>query len=327
MDEPKMIDQAEAPAGGPTAFEATRVVPRAAGASRGMSRRTEEAVWAYAFIALPLLGFLLFAAGPMLASFYLSFTEYEVLSPPRFIGLENYQKLFTSDIFVGKTMTNTLFYMLGIPLGMALSLMLALALNQKLRFEGFFRTVYFLPSVCSIVALALLWKWIYNADYGLINTYLQMVGITEPPRWLDSPALVKPSLILMGVWGGLGYNMVLFLAALQGVPRYLYEAAELDGANWWQTFWNVTWPQISPTTFFVAVMGVIAGFQNFDQIFIMTRGGPEYSSATYMIHLYQNGFQYFRMGYASAMAWVLAAIIMAITAFQFHASKKWVHYD
>ena len=293
----------------------------------GMSRRTEEAIWAYAFIALPLIGFLVFAAGPMVASFYLSFTEYEVLSPPRWIGGENYVKLFTSDIFVGKTMSNTLFYMLGIPLGMALSLLLALALNQKLRFEGFFRTVYFLPSVCSIVALALLWKWIYNADYGLINMYLQAFGVAEPPRWLDSPAMVKPSLIIMGIWGGLGYNMVLFLAALQGVPRYLYEAAELDGANWWQTFWNVTWPQISPTTFFVAVMGIIGGFQNFDQIFIMTRGGPEYSSATYMIHLYQNGFQYFRMGYASAMAWVLAAIIMAITWFQFYASKKWVHYD
>lgn len=286
-----------------------------------------DALWGYAFVALPVLGFLVFAAGPMLASLYLSFTQYEVLSPPKWIGLENYVRLFTKDFFVAKTMWNTLFYFIGIPIGMALSLALALALNQKIRFQGFFRTIYFLPSVCSLVALAMLWKWIYHSDYGLINSYLQQLGMAQLPQWIDHPAMVKPSLILMGVWAGLGYNMVLFLAALQGVPRHLYEAAQLDGANWWTTFWNVTWPMISPTTFFVAVMSVIGGFQNFDQIFIMTRGGPEYESATYMIYLYQSGFQYFKMGYASAMAWVLAAIILAITYFQFKASKKWVHHD
>ena len=296
-------------------------------AKPAISRRQGEILWAYAFIALPVIGFLLFSAGPMLASFYLSFTRYEVLSPPVWVGVDNYSKLFTSDLFVGKTMWNTVFYMVGIPVGMALSLVLALALNQKMRFAGFFRTVYFLPSVCSLVALALLWKWIYNSEYGMINTYLQAWGVADPPKWLDTPVLVKPALIVMGVWGGLGYNMVLFLAALQGVPRTLYEAAEIDGANAWQRFWAVTWPLISPTTFFVAVMGVIGGFQNFDQIFIMTRGGPEYESATYMVQLYQMGFQYFKMGYASAMAWVLAAIIMAITFFQFKASRNWVHYD
>ena len=286
-----------------------------------------EMWWGYAFVALPVLGFLLFGLGPMLASFYLSFTQYEVLSPPTWVGVDNYRRLFTSDLFVGKTMWNTVFYFIGIPVGMILSLVLAMALNQKLRFEGFFRTVYFIPSICSIVALALLWKWIYNADYGLLNTTLQQWGVSKPPQWLDDPMWVKPSLILMGVWGSLGYNMVLFLAALQGVPRHLYEAAELDGASPWARFWNVTWPMISPTTFFVAVMSVIGGFQNFDQIFIMTRGNPEYESATYMLYLYQNGFQYFKMGYASAMAWVLAAIIMVITWVQFRASKKWVHTD
>lgn len=283
--------------------------------------------WAYGFIALPVVGFLAFALGPMIASFYLSFTQYDVLSAPQWVGPENYTRMFTSDLFMGKTMWNTVFYFIGIPIGMALSLMLAMALNQKLAFQNFFRTVYFLPSVCSIVALALLWRWIYNPDYGLLNTWLQTLGFTSLPRWLDDPMWVKPSLILMGVWGSLGYNMVLFLAALQGVPKFLYEAAELDGANPWQVFWTVTWPMISPTTFFVAVMSVIGGFQNFDQIFIMTRGGPEYESATYMLYLYQNGFQYFEMGYASAMAWVLAGIVMVITWFQFRASKKWVHYD
>lgn len=291
------------------------------------SMQRSEMWWGYAFIALPVLGFLLFAAGPMVASFYLSFTQYEVLSPPTWVGADNYVRLFTRDLFAAKTMGNTLFYFLGIPLGMALSLVLAIALNQKLRFQNLFRTLYFIPSICSIVALALLWKWIYHSDYGLINTTLQQLGIETLPRWLEDPVWVKPSLVLMGVWGSLGYNMVLFLAALQGVPKHLYEAAELDGANWWQTFWTVTFPMISPTTFFVAVMSVIAGFQNFDQIFIMTRGGPEFASATYMLWLYQNGFQYFKMGYASAMAWVLAAIIMVITWAQFRASKRWVHAD
>lgn len=292
--------------------------------SRGLKG---EVWWAYGFIALPVLGFLVFGLGPMVVSLYLSLTSYEVLSPPQWVGLDNYRRLFTSDLFVGKTMWNTVYYMLGIPIGMAISLLLAMALNQKLRFENFFRTVYFLPSVCSLVALAMLWKWIYHSDYGLINTYLQQLGMTSPPRWLDSPAWVKPSMVLMGIWSGLGYNMVLFLAALQGVPKHLLEAAEIDGAGWWHRFWNVTFPMISPTTFFVAVMAVIGGLQNFDQIWIMTRGGPEFSSATYMVYLYLNGFQYFKMGYASAMAWGLALIIMAITWFQFHAAKRWVHYD
>jgi multiple sugar transport system permease protein len=298
-----------------------------AASRQGSNPLKGEVWWAYAFIALPMLGFLLFAAGPMIASLYLAFTHYEVLTPPSWVGLDNFARLFTKDFFIGKTMWNTMYYFIGIPLGMIMSLLLALALNQKLRFQNFFRTVYFLPSVCSLVALALLWKWIYNSDYGLINTYLLQLGIADPPRWLDHPGWVKPSLILMGIWGGLGYNMVLFLAALQGVPKHLYEAAELDGANPWQTFWNVTFPMISPTTFFVATMAVIGGFQNFDQIFIMTRGGPEFSSATYMTYLYQNAFQYFKMGYASAMAWVLAAIIMVITWLQFRLSKSWVHYD
>lgn len=285
-----------------------------------------EAWWGYLFIASPVLGFLLFAAGPMAASLYLSFTDYEILSSPRWVGLDNYLRLFTTDPFAWKTMWNTVFYFIGIPIGMALSLLLAMALNQKLHAQGFFRTVYFVPSVCSIVALALLWQWFYNPDYGLVNTWLARLGFDNLPNWLGEPGLVKPALIVMGVWANLGYNMVLFLAALQSVPKHLLDAADIDGASPWQKFWNVTFPMISPTTFFIAVISLIGGFQNFDQIYVMTRGGPEYASATYMIYLYQNGFQYFRMGYASAMAWVLAIIIMIITFIQFRVSAKWVHY-
>ena len=276
-------------------------------------------------MAIPVLGFVIFALGPMLVSLYLSFTHYEVLTPPRWVGLDNYVRLFTRDFFVGRTLANTAFYLLGIPVGMALSLLLALALNQKLRLQLFFRTVYFIPSVCSIVAAALLWKWIYSADYGLINTYLRALGVSDPPAWLSSPVLVKPALMVMGIWGGLGYNMVLFLAALQGVPRPLLEAAELDGANAWQRFRYVILPAISPMTFFVAVTSVIGGLQNFDQVYVMTRGGPEYRSATYMLYLYVTGFQYSQMGYASAMAWVLGALVLCVTALQFRLARRWVH--
>lgn len=290
------------------------------------SRRARaEARWGQAFVAIPALGFLVFALGPMLASLYLSFTHYEVLTPPRWVGLSNYARLFGRDLLVWRTLANTAFYLLGIPVGMVLSLLLALALNQKLRLQDFFRTVYFLPSVCSIVAAALVWKWIYNADYGLIDTYLRALGVTDPPAWLSDPVLVKPALMVMSIWGGLGYNMVLFLAALQGVPRPLLEAAELDGAGPWQRFRHVILPAISPMTFFVAVTSVIGGLQNFDQVYVMTRGGPELRSATYMLYLYITGFQYFQMGYASALAWVLGALVLAVTALQFWLARRWVH--
>ena len=289
-------------------------------------RARSEALWGYSFVAVPVAGFVLFALGPMLVSLYLSFTEYDVLSPPELVGIENYERLIAEDFFAGKALVNTLFYFLGIPIGMVLSLLIAIGLNQKLRFQAFFRTVYFIPAVCSMAALALVWKWIYHSDYGLLNTYLQQLGWQMPPGWLDDPALVKPSLIAMGIWANLGFNVVLYLAALQGVPGHLVEAAKLDGANAWQRFRHVTFPAISPTTFFIAVMSLIAGFQNFDQIFIMTRGGPEYASATWMVYLYVTGFQYFEMGYASAMAWVLALIILIITWVQFRLGKRWVHY-
>jgi multiple sugar transport system permease protein len=276
-------------------------------------------------VAIPVLGFIVFALGPMLASLYLSFTRFEVLTPPRWVGLDNYARLFARDFFVWRTLANTAFYLLGIPVGIAISLLLALLLNQKLRLEGFFRTVYFVPSVCSIVAAALLWKWIYNADYGLINTYLRALGVADPPAWLSNPHLVKPALVVMGIWSGLGYNMVLFLAALQGVPRSLLEAAELDGANAWQRFRHVTLPAISPMTFFIAVTSVIGGLQSFDQVYVMTRGGPEFRSATFMLYLYLSGFQHFQMGYASAMAWVLGVLVMIVTVLQFRLARRWVH--
>ena len=286
-----------------------------------------EAAWAYAFIAPPFVGFLAFALGPMIASFALSFTHYDILSAPKNAGLENYRELFTSDYFVARTLVNTAFYMLGVPIGMAVALLIAMLLDRIVHLRGFFRTVYFVPSVCSIVALALLWKLIYRGDYGLLNTLLVRLGVHDPPSWLSDPRLVKPSLVFMGIWTNLGYTTVVFLAALQGVPRQHLEAAELDGANAWQRFRWVVFPAISPTTFFLSVTGTIAALQSFDQVYVMTRGGPAYASATYMLYVYVTGFQYFEMGYASAMAWLLAIVLLLVTWLQFKLAKRWVFDD
>jgi multiple sugar transport system permease protein len=288
------------------------------------ARFAHERWWAYLFIAPPLLGFLVFGLGPMIASLLLGFTRYDVLTPPEPIGLENYRRLFTEDFFVGRTFLNTAFYLLGLPLGVAVALSIALLLDRITRFRGLFRTVYFIPAVCSLVALALLWKWIYRADYGLVNTTLSWLGVDEPPGWLADPHLVKPSLVVMGIWTNLGYDVVVLLAALKTVPRHLLEAAELDGASAWQRFVHVTFPAISPTVFFVTVTGTIGILQSFDQVWVMTRGGPAFASATYMLYIYITGFQYFRMGYACAMAWLLGIVVLVVTWAQFRLAKTWV---
>ena len=288
-------------------------------------RFDRENLWAYAFIAPPVVGAFLFAFLPMVASLLLSFTRYDVLTPPNWIGLDNYRRLFADDFFVGRTALNTVFYMIGVPLGIAAAFAVAMLLHRVTALRGLFRTVYFIPSVCSIVAIALVWKWIYRADWGLLNMTLASLGVRDPPAWLNEPELVKPSLIFMGVWTNLGFNVVVYLAALQTVPRFLVEAAELDGANSWQRFWHVVFPAVSPTTFFLAVTSTIGALQNFDQVYVMTRGGPTYSSATFMLYIYVTGFQYFQMGYASAMAWLLALAVLAVTRAQFVLAERWVH--
>jgi multiple sugar transport system permease protein len=290
------------------------------------ARRFErESLWAYAFIAPPLLGAILFAFLPMAASLFLSFTRYDVLTPPEWTGFDNYRRLFRDDFFVQRSAANTLFYLIGVPMGIAAALAVAVLLDRIVVLRGFFRTVYFIPSVCSIVAVALVWSWIYRADWGLLNMTLASLGVRDPPAWLNEPLLVKPSLIFMGVWTNIGFNVVVYLAALQTVPRHLIEAAELDGADAWQRFWHVVFPAVSPTTFFLVVTGTIGTLQNFDQVYVMTRGGPSYSSATFMLYIYVTGFQYFQMGYASAMAWLLALAVLLVTRAHFVLARRWVH--
>lgn len=299
---------------------------------RQLKNSTKEAIAAYGFLLPNLAGFLVFTAIPILASLALSFVKWDLFSPPAFAGFSNFTKLFV-DPFFWKYCWNTIYLMLAIPLGMAGSLMLALALNQKLKGIVFFRTVYFLPTICSGVAIYMLWRLIYNPEFGVLNAVIakfgQLIGLQmHGPHWLTDETWAKPALIIMNVWGSVGgYNMILYLAALQGVPRDLYDAAEVDGANSWQKFWAVTWPQISPTTFFIGIMSLIGGFQaGFDPAYIMTGGGPNGSTTTIIYYLYNNAFQWHNMGYAAAIAWVLFLIVFAITVFQWRFFGKTVHY-
>ncbi len=297
-----------------------------------LKHSTRETIAGYAFLTPNLLGFLVFTSLPVLASLVLSFYKWDLLSPPVFIGIKNFIELFQDPNF-WKYCYNTLFMMLGIPLGMAGSLIVALAMNQKLKGIVFFRTAFFLPSVCVPIAIFMLWRIIYNSDFGLINTLIDKFGelIHVPlqgPRWLTDEFWAKPALIIMGLWQGVGGpNMILYLAALQGVPKDYYEAAEIDGASPWQKFWAVTWPMISPTTFFIGIMSVIGGFQaGFDAAFVMTGGGPNGSTTTIMYYIYNNAFQWFKMGYAAAIAWFLFIIVFVITVAKWRFLGKTVHY-
>jgi multiple sugar transport system permease protein len=284
----------------------------------------EEARWGYAFILLPFVGFVLFALGPLLASAVISLHEYSLLGNARWVGTSNFQELW-ADARFRQSLGNTAFFLLGIPIGMAISLSLALALN-RMKGAAFFRSVYFLPSVTSIVAVSLLWMWLYNPEFGWLNGLLGLFGI-KGPAWLQDPAWVKPSLILMGLWMGVGYSLLLFLAGLQTIPNALLEAASIDGAGPLTRFWRVTWPLLTPTTFFVAVTSVIGTLQMFGQVYMMTGGGPAFASSTTMYYLWEQAFQWNRMGYASAMAWVLGAIVLIMTMLQFRLSRRWVHYE
>jgi len=295
--------------------------------------KTKEMVAAYGFLAPNLIGFLLFTSIPVFASMCLSFVKWDLLSDGvQFVGLKNFIELIKDKYFL-QYCWNTVYLMAAIPLSMAGSLLLAIALNQKLKGTVIFRTIYFLPTICSGVAIFMLWRGIYNPNFGLLNSMIgsfgNMLGLKlSGPNWLTDETWAKPAFIIMSVWQGIGgYNMILYLAALQGVPRDLYDAAEVDGANSWQKFWAVTWPQISPTTFFIAIMSLIGGFQaGFDQAYIMTGGGPNGSTTTIIYYIYNNAFNWFHMGYAAAISWVLFLIIFVITILKWRFYGKNIHY-
>lgn len=289
--------------------------------------RGREAITFYLFILPWVIGFLIFTCGPIVASLVLSFAEYDIVSPIQFIGLGNFKELFNDPLFY-TSLSNTLYIVvLAVPLGMVVSFCLALLLNQKVRFMAAYRTAYFIPSIVPAVASAALWLYLLQPQWGLVNGFLELLGISGP-GWLSSELWSKPAIILMMVWAS-GGTMIIYLAGLQDIPQVFYEAAEIDGANGWRKFWHITLPLMTPSIFFTLVLGMIGTFQIFAQIFVLTdgMGGPQNSTLVYMIYLYRNGFNFFRMGYASAMAWVLFVLILLLTWLQFKAAQRWVYYE
>lgn len=284
-----------------------------------------EARDAYIFILPWVLGFLAFTAGPMLASLYISFTRWEIVTPSKWVGFAQYTKLFADDRF-WLSLYNTSYYVfLGVPLHLFAALLAALAVNLNLRGIRFYRTAYYVPSLTPVVANSILWVWIFHPEWGLANAFLNWLGL-EGLYWLQDPKLAKPALIIMSLWS-IGGQMVILLAGLKGIPQALYEAADIDGANTWQRFWRITLPLLTPALFFNLIIAIIGAFQVFTQAFIMTDGGPNYATLFYLLYLYRNAFENFRMGYASAMAWVLFVIVLIFTLIQFRLSDRWVFYE
>lgn len=293
--------------------------------SSPLARR--KALEGYLYISPFLLGFLIFTAYPLLASFYLSFTSYNILSAPTFIGLENYQRAFSGDpqfwASLGRTGKYALFV---VPAGIVCSLLAAMLLNQGFRGTAIFRTIFFLPSITPVIASVLIWLWLLQPSIGVINYLLGLIGIPGP-AWVQSTTWAVPSLVILSLWNTAGGSrMIVFLAGLQGVPQELYEASHIDGASAWQRFVNVTLPMISPTIFFNLVISVIGALSVFSVAYIGTQGGPAYATYFYVYHLYLSAFQYNLMGYASAMAWIFLVIVLALTVVQFTLQKRWVFY-
>ncbi|MBP8638324.1 MAG: sugar ABC transporter permease [Dictyoglomi bacterium] len=290
----------------------------------GYKRR--ETINAYIMLAPWIIGFIVFTAGPMIASLIISFMDWPLLQSPRWIGMENYRFMFNDDLF-WISLYNTIYYtLIGVPLRVIAALCVALAMNLKLKGISVYRTIYYLPSITPAVATSIMWMWIFNPDFGLANALLRYIGIESRLRWIYDPVLSKPSLIIMSLWG-VGGQMIILLAGLQGIPEQLYEAADIDGANLWHKFWHITLPMLSPSIFFVTIMQVISSFQVFTQAYVMTNGGPANSTLFLVLYLYRNGFEFFKMGYASALAWALFVFVLILTIIQFRTSRSWVFYE
>lgn len=311
---------------------------RAVGALEGDDRiRSSPAsrsfTWRYrkylglVFISPWLLSFLAFDLIPTGAAFYFSFTDWSALSPNwSYVGFDNYREMFTSDRLFWKSVWNTLYYVaFAVPLGVVAAFLLALMLNANVRFQGLFRTLFYLPAVVPTVAASIVWLWIFDTRRGILNYGLSLIGI-DPIRWLTSPDWSKNALIIMSLWT-IGGGMVIYLAGLQGIPQDLYEAASVDGAGTLSKLFNITIPLMTPTIFFNLLLGVIGSFQVFNSAFILTGGGPVNSTRFYMLHLYEQAFGLSRMGYASAMGVLLFVSVLAITVFINWSSSRWVYYS
>jgi multiple sugar transport system permease protein len=294
-----------------------------------MTRREKREAWAAVIFLAPwIIGFVLFTAGPMIASLILSFCRWDMISPARWIGLANYREMF-HDKLVFKSLSNTVIYSaMYIPASICTALALAMLLNQKLAGMRIFRTLFYLPTLTQGVATFVLWSTVFESEIGLLNRILRPITHVfgfEPPSWLHDPNWSKPAIVIMGVWG-VGGMMLIFLAGLQNIPEQLYEAAEIDGAGKLRQFFNVTLPMLSPVIFFNTILTTIGSLRVFDAAFVLTSGGPAKSTLFYVYYLFNRAFVHFNMGYASAMAWLLFAIVLVLTVIQVRFGKKWVHY-
>lgn len=288
-------------------------------------RRRREAIDAYVFMSPVIIGLLVFTIGPIIVSLFLSFTKYNLLSDPKWIGIDNYTKMYGEDLFWKSLSVSAIYSIVSVPVGLVVALFLAMLLNRKMRGVYFFRSIYYLPTVISGVGVAMLWRWIFNGQYGVLNTLLRTVGI-KGPNWLLDENYALAALIITSIWG-VGGTMLIFLAGLQGIPSELLEAAEIDGAGRWAQFRYITLPMISHVTFFNLVLGIIGALQVFTDAFVITNGGPNNATLFIAVYLYRHAFMYLNFGYAAALAWILFIIVMLLTLMVFRSSPLWVFYE
>jgi multiple sugar transport system permease protein len=293
-----------------------------------MSLARRETMAGYLFLLPNLLGFLIFTALAVVASAAISLTSWDLLSSPEFVGVQNYVDLLTDDPLFRTVLWNTFYFtIVSVPASTVIALALALTFNTGLRAIPLFRTAYFLPVITATVVVALIWRWFYNPDFGILNYVLYELGVDSPPNWLASRKWAMPSVIILSVWKQVGYNMVIFLAGLQAIPASLYEAASIDGAGPVQRFRNITLPLLTPTTFFVLVISIIGSLQVFDAVLVLTDGGPANATRTMVYHIWEEAFVFLEMGYAAAVAWILFFIVFLVTVLQWKLQGRWVHYE
>jgi multiple sugar transport system permease protein len=288
-------------------------------------RQRREIIDAYVFMSPVIIGLLVFTIGPIIVSLFLSFTKYNLLSDPKWVGIDNYTKMYGEDLFWKSLSVSAIYSVVSVPVGLVVALFLAMLLNRKMRGVYFFRSIYYLPTVISGVGVAMLWRWIFNGQYGVLNTLLRTVGI-KGPNWLLDENYALAALIITSIWG-VGGTMLIFLAGLQGIPSELLEAAEIDGAGRWAQFRYITLPMISHVTFFNLVLGIIGALQVFTDAFVITNGGPNNATLFIAVYLYRHAFMYLNFGYAAALAWVLFLIVMMLTLMVFRSSPLWVFYE
>jgi len=297
--------------------------------SKRMTLTQKEAIWAYLFISPWVVGFFIFTLGPMIASLYYSFTDFNIIEAPIWRGIANYKKLLFDDPLFWHSLKVTIKYAsMALPLNLIVGFSIAVLLNQKIPGVNLWRTMYFLPSVIAGVAVALLWVRIFNARIGMLNPFLKSIGIANPPGWLQDPDWAVPALVIMSLWS-VGGSMIIYLAGLQGIPTSLYEAATIDGANILQKFSKITIPMMTPVIFYNLVLGLIGAFNYFTEVYVATSGtgGPVRSTLFYNLYLYQNAFKFFDMGYASGLAWILFLLVLVVTLLVFRSSPYWVYYE